>query len=84
MLYTDNKYKTKNFKANDFSYCFETKEREFMNMFEIKKPQSSNKTIRMPDELIAEIEKIASDKDISFNQLVIQCCQYALKNLKNS
>ena len=53
-------------------------------MFEIKKPQSSNKTIRMPDELIAEIEKIASDKDISFNQLVIQCCQYALKNLKNS
>ena len=55
-----------------------------MNMFEIKKPQSSNKTIRMPDELIAEIEKIASDKDISFNQLVIQCCQYALKNLKNS
>ncbi len=67
-----------------FSYSFERKERAEMNMFEIKKPQSSNKTIRMSDELISEIERIASDKDISFNQLVIQCCQYALNNLKNS
>ncbi len=50
-------------------------------MFEIKKPTSSNKTVRMPDELIAKLEKLAAQNDISFNQLVIQCCEYALKDI---
>ncbi len=50
-------------------------------MFEIKKPTSSNKTIRMPDLLIDKLEQLAFDNDISFNQLVIQCCEYALENL---
>jgi predicted HicB family RNase H-like nuclease len=49
-------------------------------MFEIKKPTSSNKTIRMPDTLIEKLEKLAAQNDISFNQLVIQCCEYALEN----
>jgi len=54
-------------------------------MFKIKKIESSNKTIRMPNDLIAELEKLANENDISFNQIVIQCCQYALENLdKNS
>lgn len=51
-------------------------------MFEIKKPSSSNKTIRMPDTLIEQLEKLAGEHDISFNQLVVQCCEYALKNMK--
>lgn len=51
-------------------------------MFVIKKPESSNKTIRMPNELIDRLEKLAAEKDISFNQLVIQCCQYSLDNLQ--
>ena len=46
-------------------------------MFEIKKPQNSNKTIRMPDDLIQKLQKLADENDISFNQLVIQCCEYA-------
>lgn len=50
-------------------------------MFQIKKPTSSNKTIRMPDELIEEMEELAYQNDISFNQLVIQCCGYALANM---
>ena len=50
-------------------------------MFEIKKPQSSNKTIRIPDELIEKLQTIADLNDISFNQLVIQCCEYALDNM---
>lgn len=50
-------------------------------MFEIKKIQSFNKTIRMPEDLIAELEKLANKNDISFNQLVVQCCEYALENL---
>jgi predicted HicB family RNase H-like nuclease len=51
-------------------------------MFEIKKPSASNKTIRMPDSLIEKLEKLAAKNDISFNHLVIQCCEYALDNLK--
>jgi predicted HicB family RNase H-like nuclease len=51
-------------------------------MFEIKKPSSSNKTIRMPDPLIEQLERLAAKHDISFNQLVVQCCEYALENMK--
>ena len=50
-------------------------------MFEVRKPISSNKTVRMPDTLIERLEKIAAKNDISFNQLVVQCCEYALDNM---
>lgn len=50
-------------------------------MFEIKKPTASNKTIRMPDILIEKLEMLAGKHDISFNQLVIQCCEYAIDHL---
>lgn len=53
-------------------------------MFEIKKPSASNKTIRMPDTLIEKLEKLAAQNDISFNQLVVQCCEYALENLSDN
>lgn len=49
--------------------------------FIIKKPTSSNRTVRMPDELIERLSKIASEQNISFNQLVIQCCEFALEHL---
>lgn len=52
-------------------------------MFVVKKSESTNKTIRMPNELIAELEKVAAEKDVSFSHLVIQCCEYALKNIEN-
>lgn len=39
-------------------------------MFKIKKTTSSSKTIRMPDPLIEELEKLAYQNEISFNQLV--------------
>ena len=47
-------------------------------MFTVKKPQNSNKTIRMPDDLIDRLQQTADANDISFNQLVVQCCEYAL------
>ena len=52
--------------------------------FIIKKPTSSNRTIRMPDDLIGDLGRIASEKGISFNQLVIQCCEFALDNLSKT
>ena len=50
-------------------------------MFVVKKNESSNKTIRMSNELIERLEQVAQEKDISFSQLVIQCCEYALENI---
>jgi predicted HicB family RNase H-like nuclease len=50
-------------------------------MFVVRKPESSNKTIRMSNDLIEKLEKLASEKDISFNQLIVQCCTYALENI---
>lgn len=50
-------------------------------MFEIQNQQKSNKTIRMPDDLINRLQTIADQNNISFNQLVVQCCEYALNDL---
>ena len=55
-----------------------------INLFEIKKNSSSNKTIRMPDTLIEKLEELAGKNNISFNKLVIQCCEYAIEHLKQS
>lgn len=49
-------------------------------IFRIKKQLSSNKTIRMPNELIDELQKLADESNISFNQVVVQCCRFALQN----
>ena len=51
--------------------------------FIVKKHSASNRTIRIPDELAKILTEIAEKKDISFNQLVVQCCEYALANLKD-
>ena len=52
--------------------------------FIIKKPTSSNRTVRMPDDLIEKISNLAAAQGISFNQLVIQCCEFALDHLSDS
>lgn len=51
-------------------------------MFKVTKPEYSNKTFRMPNDLILELETLAQEKQVSLNQLVIQCCKYALDNLE--
>lgn len=50
-------------------------------MFQVKKIEHANKTFRLPCDLIDQLEKLAQEKDVSLNQLVIQCCQYALDHL---
>ena len=50
-------------------------------MFQVKKIEHSNKTFRMPCDLIDQLEKLAQEKDVSLNQLEIQCCRYALDHL---
>lgn len=52
-------------------------------MFKVIKPTYTNKTFRMPENLVETLETLAQSKDISLNQLVIQCCEYALSNLED-
>lgn len=52
--------------------------------FKIQKIESMNKTVRMPTDLIHSLEHLANCHDVSFNQLVVQCCRYALEHLDTS
>ncbi len=53
-------------------------------MFKIKKTEHINKTFRLPTELVKRMEEIAQNKGISLNNLVVQCCEYALENIEHS
>ena len=50
-------------------------------MFKIEKPEMVNKTFRLPLDLVEELSTVAQNQNISLNNLVKQCCEYALKNL---
>lgn len=39
------------------------------------------KTFRLPEEVVEKLDKLAYENNLSLNQLVIQCLEYALKNL---
>ncbi len=47
-------------------------------MFKIEKKEFVNKTFRMPKSLVDELSKVAQKENISINELVLQCCNYAL------
>lgn len=53
-------------------------------MFKIEKTETLNKTFRMPAGLVSRLQEVAQDQDISMNNLVVQCCEYALNNLTTS
>lgn len=53
-------------------------------MFEVKKDEYVNKTFRMPVELVKKLEIIAQNEKVSMNNLVIQCCEYSIKNLNQN
>ena len=52
-------------------------------MFEVKKTEYINKTFRMPVDLVKQLEILAQAKQVSLNNLIIQCCEYALNSLDN-
>ena len=51
-------------------------------MFRIEKPEMMNKTFRLPVDLVERMQKVAQEKGVSLNNLVIQSCEYALDNLE--
>ena len=42
------------------------------------------RTIRFTEPLFEQLNQIAQDNEISFNHLVLQCCQYALEHMEES
>ena len=53
------------------------------SMFQVRQTEEMiNKTFRMPSSLLDELTKIAEQEKISVNNLVRQCCEYALSNMK--
>ena len=56
-------------------------------MFEVKnKFKNANvaRTIRFTEPLFEQLNEIAAANDVSFNLLVLQCCQYAMDNMKGN
>ena len=54
-----------------------------MRKFKIPKiPTTTNKSIRFPDDLIAEVEEAIRGKECNFSAFVIEATRVALENLK--
>ena len=53
-------------------------------MFKVKKTEHINKTFRLPLELVKRMEELAQSRGVSLNNLIIQCCEYALDNIEDS
>ena len=52
--------------------------------FKIKKTEYVNKTFRITKDLNERLSQIAQKEDISMNELVVQCCEFALSNLSDN
>lgn len=51
-------------------------------MWKIQKGYDTvSKSFRLPVELVEELDKLAYENNLSLNQLVIQCLNFALENL---
>lgn len=53
-------------------------------MFKIEnefKSANISRTVRFTEPLFEKLNKVATENDISFNLLVLQCCKYALENM---
>ncbi|MBR6012623.1 MAG: toxin-antitoxin system HicB family antitoxin [Selenomonadaceae bacterium] len=50
-------------------------------MFAVKRVEMVNKTFRMSVDLVKRLSIVAQAQDVSMNNLVSQCCEYALDNM---
>ena len=54
-----------------------------VKLFKVKQTEEMiNKTFRLPQSLLEELTKVAEAEHVSVNNLVRQCCEYALANMK--
>ena len=70
--------------ANIMEYVNNTQTKGRINpMFQVKQTEEMiNKTFRLPSSLLDELAKVAEHEKVSVNNLVRQCCEYALSNMK--
>lgn len=52
-------------------------------MFRVKQHIIKSHTIRFPIQFKRQLQDVAKEYGISFNSLVLQCCQYALAHSKD-
>ena len=52
-------------------------------MFKVEKKIYINKTFRIEEKLLRQLEQVAAEEKISLNSLVVQCCQYALNDMNS-
>lgn len=50
--------------------------------FKVEKVEYVNRTFRISKELSDKLSKIAQNEGISVNELVVQCCNYAISNME--
>ena len=56
-----------------------------MNKLNIPENHSGiSKTLRLPDNVIEDVQKLADNKNLSFNRTVIALLKYSLENLDES
>lgn len=53
-------------------------------MFAVKRVEMVNKTFRMSVDLVKRLSIVAQAQDVSMNNLVSQCCEYALNNMASN
>lgn len=55
-------------------------------MFKLKKEYTDyeNKSLRLPKDLIEQVQQLANENQMSFNKVVIQCIEYALENTEEN
>lgn len=54
-------------------------------MWKIQKGYDSiSKSFRLPKDIVEKLDKLAFENNLSLNQLVIQCLNFAIENLDNS
>ena len=54
-----------------------------MNEFKPVKTEKTIISIRLDVDMLQKIDKLSQDTDISRNELIVQCIDYALKNSKS-
>ena len=50
-------------------------------MFHVHRTEMISKTFRLPEELVNRLAAVAQQQGVSMNNLVAQCCAYALEHL---
>ena len=53
-----------------------------MNKFKPIKNEKTVISIRLDEDLLKKVDKLAISTDISRNELIVQCIQYALQNMQ--